>query len=726
MKPSFARVLLRIRSQFAERRSDSTGTAPLSLLLLFALVGAGCRAAPSTPTVSPIPTGPEATRETNPTSLAPTASPSEPASETTAGPAAYTFAGDVPAPDFPAGLDWLNTDRPLSLSRDLRGKIVLLDFWTLGCINCIHIIPDLKRLEAEFSEELVVIGVHSAKFETEGQTESIRQAVLRYDLEHPVVNDREMSIWQAFGARAWPTVFLIDPLGRVVGYHAGEGVYNVIQPVLEVMAEEYAANGQLDDRPLEIALESRAAAPSVLSFPGKILADEAGGRLFIADSNHHRIIITDLDGSIQGVIGSGAPGLQDGTFEAARFDRPHGMALSMDGATLYIADLENHAVRAADLDAETVETIAGTGEQALRYPSERPATETPLSSPWDVLLVGDELHIAMAGVHQIWTLDLSTMIVEVFVGSGREGIDDGPPEQATLAQPSGLATDGDWLYFTDPEASAVRRVPLDGQGSVETMIGTGLFDFGDVDGAYPDARLQHALGIAVDGGNVYLADTYNHKIKVLDPEARTVDTLLGSGEIGWVDGAGGDARLAEPSGLALAGNRLFVADTNNHLIRYVDLDSGLLNTLTLRNLELAMPPSVESASPEAITLPAVTVHPDASTLSVIFDVPPGYKFNDLGPFSLDWESSDSEIVGPAEGTETSYQQIDPAFPIDFALDLSPGTANLRIESTAFYCREGEEAFCLVEDVVLELPVQVSAQSGQESILVEHTLPAVKE
>ncbi|HEX2869201.1 MAG TPA: thioredoxin-like domain-containing protein [Ignavibacteriales bacterium] len=128
------------------------------------------------------------------------------------------------APEFPDGLDWLNVDHPIKLS-DLRGKVVLLDFWTFCCINCMHIIPDLKKLEAKYPGELAVIGVHSAKFLSEQETGNIRQAILRYDIEHPVVNDKDFKIWTSYGANAWPTVVLIDPRGDVVGHHSGEGVY---------------------------------------------------------------------------------------------------------------------------------------------------------------------------------------------------------------------------------------------------------------------------------------------------------------------------------------------------------------------------------------------------------------------------------------------------------------------------------------------------------------------
>ena len=638
----------------------------------------------------------------------------------------YTFAGTIPAPDFPSGLDWLNTDKPISISQDLRRKIVVLDFWTLGCINCIHIIPDLKQLEEEFADSLVVIGVHSAKFQTEGQTESIRQSILRYGLEHPVVNDQDFTIWNTFGARAWPTLLLIDPLGRVVGLHSGEGVYEVFKPVLEIMDNEFRANGLIDTRPLKLVLEDSRSAPTVLSFPGKILADEVGEQLFIADSNHNRILVSDFDGALQYAIGSGAVGFEDGEFSTATFFRPQGMALSPDGNTLYIADLENHAIRAADLVNQKVKTIAGTGEQAYQYPNGVPGLSTALSSPWDLLLDGDNLHIAMSGLHQLWVHDLAADSVEVFAGSGREGIVNGRPEVATLAQPSGYTTDGTFLYFTDPETSAIRRLPLDGSGKVETIIGTGLFDFGDVDGTHPNALLQHALGVAfeVESGLLYVADTYNHKIKIVDPEARSSNTWIGTGEIGWQDGEALTAKLAEPSGLSIVGSKLYIADTNNHLIRVADLATGELSTLALSNLEIATITVETGTGPTLTFFGTQTVGTGEGLLKIIFTVPEGYKFNELGPFTLTWTTDGKSVVTFNGEEDPLYKKAGPEFPLVFPVTLSPGETTIHVDATAYYCRSDEEELCLVQDVAIDLPLIVSEGSVGSDLEIVYALPTI--
>src|SRR5262245_8034625 len=308
----------------------------------------------------------------------------------------------VRAPELVGGRGWLNTDKPLSIAA-LKGKIILLDFWTYGCINCMHIIPDLKKLEAKYGNELVVIGVHSAKFENEKDTENIRRIILRYEIEHPVYNDADFKVWRNYAVNAWPTQVLIDPAGYIVGFAAGEGNYAVLDQAIAKTAAEFKKRGELNEQPLKLALERAKVGDLPLAFPGKVLADAASDRLFIADSSHNRIVITKLDGSFVDTIGDGETGMSDGAFEKARFSRPQGMALA--GNFLYVADTENHLIRRVDLTAREVITIAGMGRQSMDKRVDGPARTTSLNSPWDLQLVGRSLYVAMAGPHQIWKLD---------------------------------------------------------------------------------------------------------------------------------------------------------------------------------------------------------------------------------------------------------------------------------------------------------------------------------
>jgi DNA-binding beta-propeller fold protein YncE len=481
------------------------------------------------------------------------------------------------APELDGGIAWLNTAGPIKLS-DLKGKIVVLDFWTFCCINCIHTLPDLAKLEQKYEKELVVIGVHSAKFANEKITENIRKAILRYQIQHPVVNDAEMKIWDRYRVSSWPTLAVIDPEGYYLGAASGEGNVDILDQVIQKLIKKHTDNKTLDVTPRRFdTAKFRDKVDSPLFFPGKILADAASNRLFISDSTNHRVVITDLNGKKIAVAGTGVPGKTDGSFVQAQFDDPQGLAL--DGETLYVADRKNHLIRALDLKGGTVRTAAGVGKQDRENRhGGGAALTTGLNSPWDLLRIGRKLYIAMAGHHQIWTLDLDKQEIQPYAGNGRENIRNGDLEHAEFAQPSGLTTDGKRLYVADSEVSAIRSVSLDKTGDVDTLVGKGLFVFGDTDGEGDAVRLQHALGVVYHQGKLYVADTYNSKLKVLDPATKKCTTFLGGG-------SGADRLFNEPAGLSLANGKLYVADTNAHRIRVVDLATKQVSTLALQGVD---------------------------------------------------------------------------------------------------------------------------------------------
>lgn len=618
----------------------------------------------------------------------------------------------IHAPELEGGVGWLNTDQPLTLA-GLKGKVVLLDFWTYCCINCMHVIPDLKKLEAKYPNQLVVIGVHSAKFPNEGESDNIRQAILRYEIEHPVVNDREFRIWRRYGVRAWPTLVLIDPEGYVVGGISGEGHYETLDRVISELVLDHRARGTLNEEPLQLALEKARSTASVLSFPGKVLADTEQDRLFIADSNHNRIVITTKAGKVLDIAGSGAIGATDGTFADATFNHPQGMALDQD--LLYVADTENHLIRRLDLKARTVTTIAGTGVQALGRYRRGPAREVALSSPWDLVLEKGILYIAMAGPHQIWALNLEHAEIGPYAGSGREARIDGPLMEAALAQPSGITSDGTHLYVADSEISSIRSVSLDPRGHVSTIVGLDLFEFGDVDGQGDMVRLQHPLGVTHHNGLLYVADTYNHKIKAIGPRLRTATTFLGTGERGWRDGEA--AQFYEPGGVSVADGKLYIADTNNHAIRVADLQTKLVTTLQLSGLTKGTGVSPAAVWPnlEEVSLLGLTLRPGQQSVTLNVQIPAPYKLNPGSP--LEYQV---EIDGalPQVGQRTTVQ--DGQFPLRIPLTLAAGTTRIRVAVSFVYCRDGQEGVCIIKSLRWTIPVQ-TASDGREEILIDHTL-----
>jgi len=464
----------------------------------------------------------------------------------------------------------------------------------------------VRELERRFAQESVVIGVHSGKFRAERVTGNIAQAAQRLGVHHAIVNDRQYRIWRAYGVNAWPTVAIIDPEGGFVGAQPGEFLAADVAPLLEGIIAESAARGQLSRAPLALTLPPEP--QGVLRFPGKVLA-VSRSRLFVADSGHDRIVELEVewsggaeaspDGAAAGTppdaagpqarlvrqIGSGRRGATDGELAETQFDHPQGMALGRaadGGELLYVADSENHTIRAVDLTRGEVTTPAGTGAQARRSNEPGVGTSVALSSPWDVALLEGALIIAMAGSHQLWRLDLDSLRATPWVGTGREDLSDGPALHCTLAQPTGLhlaraagAAGGGRLYFADSESSAIRFVDLGGRTGPEvtTVVGRGLFEFGDQDGKGGHVRLQHPYAVAAHDGFLYVADTYNNKIKRLSPDGRS-ETFAGTGAEGLSDGELAEACFDEPQGLAVADGVLFVADTNNHALRAIDLTAA--------------------------------------------------------------------------------------------------------------------------------------------------------
>jgi thiol-disulfide isomerase/thioredoxin/sugar lactone lactonase YvrE len=691
----------------------------------------------------------------------------------------HPFARREKVPQLPQNLTWLNTAGPLEL-HDLRGKFVLVDFWTYCCINCMHILPELHKLEQAWPKNLVVIGVHSAKFSTEQDTRNVRAAIQRYKIEHPVINDARHELWELFQVNAWPTVILIDPEGYAVWGTSGEITAEQVDRVIRAGMPYYREKKLLDEAPLRFDVELHAAAATPLRFPGKILADEATGRLFISDSNHNRIVVAKLDGTLLDVIGSGVAGRKDGDFTSAQFNQPQGMALYVDrtrrvrndgtrrvpatsGDVLFVADTENHEIRRVDLAARKVTTIAGTGQQGrgptdhgYMVPAGRRADprRTALSSPWDLCLHGNDLFIAMAGCHQIWKMRIDGSTIGPYAGNGREDIVDGPllpsqsyqPGFASFAQPSGLASDGTWLYVADSEGSSIRAVPLNPRAEVRTVVGTSrlpvarLFTFGDVDGPAAQARFQHPLGVAFHAGRIYVADTYNHKIRVVDPADGSTRTLAGAGGLKSTLPAGGlkstlpepdrSAAFFEPAGLAVAAGKLFVADTNNHRIRAIDLQTSQVSTLAITGLKPPAPPPTAAIRPaesvEKVSPAVIRAEHGEVRLRVELEFPEGYKINTSAPLEYRLDdagqpqgSGAGVILREGFGKPVRIEKPAAEFEIRLPVNGQSGRDVVQLAVDYYYCREGAEGLCKVGSATWIVPVELSASAEIAVLRLRH-------
>lgn len=461
------------------------------------------------------------------------------------------------------GLVWFNTADPLSLAM-LRGRIVILDFWTDSCINCLQLLPTLQRVEERFPTEVVVIGIHSPKFIAERRPEHVAEAIRRTGIRHPVAHDPSMMLWDAYAVRVWPTLVFLSPDGYVIGETAGEPTPDALLRGLDDLTRQFREEDSL--RPAQLPLSTLPAGGRRLRYPGKIKPCPADRPLWaVADSGHHQVGLFDDAGTEAARYGTGLPGFVDGGPGEARFRSPQGLAC--DRAAIWVTDTGNHALRRIDRASGQVSTVAGLGLRGGPLRLAEPAAGAALASPWDAEVIGAAIYIANAGTHQIARYDVGDGRLHPVAGTGGEGLVDGPARQALLAQPSGLAatTDRRGLFFVDAETSSVRLLSLDGDPRVTTLVGQGLFAFGHRDGAFEQALLQHPLGLAAGDGLLYVADSYNGLVRRLDLRSRQVAAL----DIG---DCGGCRPGGEPAGIAVAGPaRLLLSDSNNHRIVEVDL-----------------------------------------------------------------------------------------------------------------------------------------------------------
>ncbi|WP_093894978.1 NHL domain-containing thioredoxin family protein [Streptomyces sp. Ncost-T10-10d] len=594
----------------------------------------------------------------------------------------------VRAPELIGKGGWLNTGDQQYTLADLRGRIVILDFWTFCCVNCLHVLDELRELEEKHRDTVVIIGVHSPKFVHEAEHQAVVDAVERYEVHHPVLDDPELATWKQYAVRAWPTLVVIDPEGYVVAQHAGEGHAHAIAKLVEELEAEHGAKGTLrrGDGPY-VAPEPVA---THLRFPGKALLLPDGGFL-VSDTTRHRLVEIERDGeTVSRHVGTGDRGFADGGREEVRFSEPQGLAVLPDGR-IAVADTVNHAIRALDLTTGVTTTLAGTGRQWWQgSPATGPAREVDLSSPWDVAWFADRLWIAMAGVHQLWTYDPETETVQVAAGTTNEGLVDGPADEAWFAQPSGLATsaDGERLWVADSETSALRYVERDGTGfAVRTAVGTGLFDFGHRDGAADQVLFQHPLGVtALPDGSVAVCDTYNHALRRYDPASGEVTTLA--------------TDLREPSDAVLVEGDLVVVESARHRLTRLRLPEE----------------AVRVAGQAHHTQRAATeITPGTLRLDVVFQAPAGQKLDTrYGPSTrLLVSATPPELLAEGSGPGTDLFR-------DLVLADGVTEGVLHVSAMAASCDddpENEYPACHVHQQDWGVPVRVTAEGTPRLPLV---------
>lgn len=584
------------------------------------------------------------------------------------------------------GDTWFGTDRRLKIE-DLKGRFVLLDFWTLCCVNCHHVLAELRPLEEKYSEVLTVIGIHSPKFEHEKNPEAVRSAIDRHDVPHLVLNDPNMSTWEAYGVKAWPTLVLIDPAGEIIATYSGEGHAHAIDSLITSKLDSYRQSGEL--QPGEFSVKFEKLESGIFNQPGKLAVVPEqyrgylqGAELLVSNSGGHNLIglrTEDLETPVIS-IGSAKRGSADGDYQSAEFNEPYGAVFLPEeladklGYQLVIADTANHLIRAVDLKTKQLHTIAGTGKQWMQSdPVSGESLSVSISTPWDITLVGEQLLIAMAGEHRIWELDLLFKQISVLAGTTNEGLQDGAFESSWFAQPSALAfSESDQTtWVIDAETSALRKLQ---NGQVSTAIGKGLFEFGQVDGEASEALLQHPLGLTqLPNKNLVIADSYNNSLRLYEPESAKVSTLARD--------------LSEPSDVVFLEGELFVAEASaNRVSRLPIGESQSVKGEILRTIR-----------------PTSTLAPGSVELEVVFTPPPGQKVDDrFGPATyLVISSSPPELLNEGAGNSSSLKR---------SLSINPEITNgvLHVAAKGASCDiDSEHATCHIHQQDWGIPVVIS-------------------
>lgn len=600
------------------------------------------------------------------------------------------------------GDTWFGTTNPRLGIADFKGRFLLLDFWTLCCVNCHHVLAELRPVEEKFKDVLTVVGVHSPKFEYEKLPASVSAAIDRHEIHHPVLNDPNMTTWQSYGVRAWPTLVLVDPKGEIIATYSGEGHAHAIEALLETLVPAYESTGDL----VRGAGLYKAPAPSSLALkqPGKIVAVPAeyrhllsGAELLVSNSGGHDLVGLTSANLIDPVItiGAGVRGSKDGDFESASFAEPYGAVFlesslaAKVGGHLLVADTANHLIRAINLETKQVFTIAGTGEQWMQADvTTGPALEVKLSTPWDIEVFEDELIIAMAGEHRIWKYNFQSKTLGIFAGTTNEGLVDGKLAEAWFAQPSAMvqskiAPGKVWLI--DSETSALRCIE---NGKITSRIGKGLFDFGHVDGPADQALLQHPLGvIELPDGNLLIADTYNSAIRKYSPANNSVATIA--------------RNLSEPSDIEL------VETASGVKLAIVEAAANRITLLPIEAEALVQGNAMRTARP------ALEVTPGELSIEVTFSAPPGQKLDDrYGPSTyLVVSSTPKELLLEGAGNSAELNRK-----IVLNPEITEGV--LHVAAKGASCDESAEgAQCHIHQQDWGIPIKVSASGSSTVALV---------
>ncbi|MCB1178474.1 MAG: hypothetical protein KDK36_12890, partial [Leptospiraceae bacterium] len=434
----------------------------------------------------------------------------------------------------------------------------------------------------------------------------------------------------------------------------------------------------------------------------------------------HRILKIDFETkTVNEIIGNGEPGHKNGNYKTTKFFKPRGLYKKEN--FLYVADYGNHSIRRVDLKNKIVSTVAGTGKNSDDSAKEGNAPTSSLNYPLDITEIENKLYITQMGDNKIVTFDLNTGNLDIFAGNGEKNIKDGDPLFSSLAQPTGIVSKDKDLYFLDSDGNSLRRAETEYSGKIETLIGKSLFDYGDSDGSYNGTKLQFPMGIFLKEEKLYIADSFNNKIKEVDLTAKKVTSLKAyekQKKFSWIKK---EANFNEPSSILIKNGNAIISDTNNHSLQLLNLEKKEVSEYFLNFPVEIIEPFLKlklDKIKETIEIPEETISITAPKIELNLELPKDYVWAENIPTFVKVESSNKNFLELKSSVQGSIQKFDGK--ISASIKTNLGESNLTWLIITHYYEE-KKKIQLVKKIKINTRIKIRS-GGKANPILKTTLP----
>lgn len=580
---------------------------------------------------------------------------------------------------------WLNVLQPLKID-DLNGKITILHFWNASCIDCIDAINKLKDLNDRFPNSFAIIGVHIPVFENEKNLNIVKKAIIKYDINYPVINDKNHELLNKFKITKSPTFLIFNINGKLKQNFDGK---NAEKNAIELATKLYFKNKfSLSNHQIPVVLEKDSSISNILSVPSKIIyVDKFAFKnriipaIIIANSGQNSIIVTNLSGEIIVKIGNGHRGFVDDDLINSRFYNPQ--SIVYHDKKIYVADTGNNSLRLIDLENNIVKTLLGNGSKGDIFAKKKTVVmgnDTNLSLPNDLEFYPDKsmLAISNAGTNQILGYDIKNKNIIILAGNGEHDELDGVYPNNSLKQINDMAVDGDKLYLIDGLTSSIRVLNRD--GFLKTLY----------NGKSPSniTKLQNPRAIIADETGIYISDSLNHAIKKFDYNSLQITKLFG-GERG--DKIGDFTTFDEPNGIFGIIDKFFIADSGNNRIIEVNRASGKSRLLDIMPTQKLPKEAFVEYLPNLQKSPDIVLKPNHE-INLEIKLEQGWKINTFGPSFINLlkikDEQNADLVANFDWNSINSKKI-----------IFPKLENEQqylLQGKIYFCRDSINSLCYIK------------------------------